>query len=115
MDRRDFLKAAVAVPVAATLPAAIEAKPLLDAAKIKAAVSALFPDQDWYVVLHPSQERDLRDLEARDRWHGAHLEWRKAGKPEMTCRAVLEKYRPRAEWEAGRFDGYKFIESEWVS
>jgi hypothetical protein len=118
MDRRDFLKAAAAIPTAAYLPA-VEARPVLNAAAIKAAITG-YQSGPWYVILHPSQARDLRDIAARERWHTAHLAWRKDGKPPMDCQQILEKYTPIHTWdvdvtgEVGSYEGYRFIESETV-
>jgi hypothetical protein len=77
-------------------------------------------DGPWYAIIHPSQERQLRDLAARDRWNLAHLDWRKDGRPPMTCQQILDKYRPIHEWDAdftgevGSVHGFKFITSESV-
>lgn len=117
MDRRDFLKAAAAAPLAAYLPG-VEAAPGLNAADVRRAITAPgYQLGDWYVVLHPQQERDLRDLQARERWAGAQLAWRKDGKPAMTCRQILDKYTPLTELEfpagadVGIIEGFRFIES----
>lgn len=124
MDRRDFLKVAAAVPAAAALPAVVEARPVLDLAAAKAAMQKVwsYPSGDWYVLIHPQQERDLRDLQARERWKVAHKAWRKDGKPPMTCQAVLDKYTPVTEWawparqdEIGSYENIRFIESPSVA
>lgn len=121
MDRRTFLKTAAAVPAMAYLPAA-EARPVLDVAAIKRVVSGMGimqgVDSPWVCIVHPSQEQDLRDLAAREQWKGAYADWRKAGKPPMTCREIIDKYRPEVDLtsytcaEVGSFEGFRFITQE---
>jgi ABC-type amino acid transport substrate-binding protein len=122
MDRREFLKIAAAVPAAAALPGLAEARPALSLASIKVALQGIRQgaDSDWYAIVHPQQERDLRDLAARERWSGAYRDWRKDGKPLLTYQQILDKYRPFHEWEVGpmdsigRYEGFRFIQSEAI-
>jgi hypothetical protein len=62
-------------------------------------------------------ERDIREVLARDKWDFARRAWRMDGKPQMTCRQVLERYCPRAETipvgnEIGVYESTRFIMSE---
>lgn len=118
MDRREFLKAAAAVAAASYVPFA-ESRPALDLATIKGAVEKMwgYTQGDWYVLVSPSQEQDIRDLAARDRWQFAYRSWRKDGKPELTAQQILDKYTPVSEWsfpqrpEIGSYENIRFIET----
>lgn len=124
MRRREFLKAAAALPLAASIPAVPEAP--MTATRIKAMIeafssdaAALRPNGPWFCILHPQQERDLRDLAARERWRLAHRDWRTDGKPPMSTRAILDKYRPIHAWdvdvtEVGSYESIRFVTSERV-
>lgn len=98
MDRRDFLKAAAALPAAAVVPEVVEARPILSASSIRAVINqmmdnaALASSGDYVAFLHPRVHRDLIDLAARDRWREAHRSWRKDGRPDMGPRQIIAKY-----------------------
>lgn len=65
---------------------------------------------EWVCVIHPSVERDLRVIEAKERWAFAWREWRKAGKPEMGAAAILERFgQSSAFGETGTIFGAKII------
>jgi len=106
MDRRDFLKTAAAFPAAVI-------------ATLRTGRASM---GDYVFFLHPKNERDLRDLQARERWQFAYLSWRKNGKPELPCQQILDKYTPASStWEfqafaeVGRYDNVRFIQLESAS
>ena len=112
MDRRDFLKAAAAAPLAAYLPALGEQP--ITASSIKAAINAMqdswaLAPNSYVMFLHPTQEKALREIAARSGWEEAYRAWRKDGRPEMTCREIASKYYQRHEWETGTFENVRLI------
>lgn len=119
MDRRDFLKLTAALPAVVALPEIADARPVLTLANFKSAFAAVRQGQesDWYCIIHPTQERDLRNLAARERWRCAYRDWRKDGRPEMAYQAILDKYRPIHIWdvdvgEIGSYSNVRFITSD---
>ena len=129
MDRRDFLKAAVAVPAAAALPlgALTTVYAPLTLAALRAAEARAV---DYYAFIHPSCWYDIRRFVARDLWRLEYSAWRKtvrAGAQVETLQEVMERVALEAEsnlriktaWtekgEVGSYEGFRFIESEKVA
>jgi hypothetical protein len=97
MKRRTFLQTLGAAAVAAVVPAAGSAR-VLRSEDIAAAVSTMQQhgaDFDYYyVVMHPSQLQDLKDIEARDKWATAWRTARKEGDRELPPNVILQKWGP---------------------
>ena len=123
MKRRDFLKMAAAAPLAAYLPAvaAQQSAPTLGALRFAVGQMRGYQMGPWFAIVHPDQEQELRDLNARERWRYASRAWREAGKPPMSCQQILAEYTPAAsigfpaQSEIGSYEGFRFITSEKVA
>lgn len=80
MDRRGFLKATAAVPLAALpLPAIVEARPVLTATMIQNAIAdawALAPNPGYYAIVHPAWMAIIRRYRAIEAWRSEYRKWR---------------------------------------
>jgi len=71
MNRRGFLRSLVAL-LAPILPSVVVAKLVA----WKASFGWHRDNENWYCIIHPSQEHDLRVLIARDNWERAYRTYR---------------------------------------
>lgn len=103
MDRRGFLKAAVAVPAASAIPFVIT-DDRLTATMIKNAITdfwTLAPTQYLFVV-HPTIERQIRRIRALALWQDEHRKWRKEPGTESMedlMRRVKDALETEHEWD----------------
>lgn len=61
---------------------------------VSARLRANSAPQAWVAFVHPSVERDIRDVSARQRWRDAYREARCAGKGYLSPRQVLSAFPP---------------------
>lgn len=129
MNRRDFLKAAVAAPLTAALPAhtslfdgfdlgAMKAYSIVGDPKMLAAQEEL--NGMYYTILHHSQFVSLREYAARsaweDRWRAYRIALRNGG-PEKTPRQIMTDWTQPTplRGETGAWHGMRIMQSERVS
>lgn len=137
MKRRDFLKAAAAIPFAAAFPISIAEPAGLTLAAIRRARNALTAgvDSSYVAFLHPAQWFDIRRLRALDLWSSEYREWRlkrRNGAQTETLDELMARVKQSAEaedvkemrddldaaarsGEVGSYESFRFIVSEKVA
>ena len=101
MKRRDFLKTAAALPVAAVLPFSITKPTGLTLATLRRIRDQIHAgiDSSYVAFLHPAQWFDLRRLRALDLWRSEYRGWRVQRRNGVQTE-TLEELRTRVKYSA---------------
>ena len=110
MKRRDFLKAAIAVPVAAAFPASANPDGITaDALRAIAATLRANVAEPYFAHIHPSVWFDIRRLRAISLWRYEYKNWRVARREGNAIETFEELMaRVKASAEAPEVDGMRY-------